>query len=187
MAFAETTATSGIVNERYQAPSFDMRRFTRAPMRLEGTFFFNAPQETVFERVTDPNMIAKWFSSLITNGYVDHTRSEKPGDWGAGTKRYCTLTDGGVLDETILHWAAPYICVYTVKNKSMPIKSHAAVMLVEPLGAGRSVFTWRQYFDLTGVVKRLIFPGMMRSMMTKGVNTLARELGGEGGAMRKAG
>ena len=96
MAFAETPATSGIVNERYQAPSFDMRRFTRAPMRLEGTFFFNAPQETAFERVTDPNMIAKWFSSLITNGYVDHTGSENPGDWGAGTKRYCTLTDGGV-------------------------------------------------------------------------------------------
>ena len=47
MAFAETTATSGIVNERYQAPSFDMRRFTRADA-LGGHLFLQRTAENRF-------------------------------------------------------------------------------------------------------------------------------------------
>jgi hypothetical protein len=161
------------------------RRFTDAPMRIAGTFRFEAAPEVVFERVTDPRMIAGWFA-MIRGGTVDHSGSCNVGAWGAGTKRQCQTWGMGTLDETILHWEAPHRCLYSVRNLFMPIKDHCAVMAVEPDGSG-SRFTWEQHFRLKGLFMRWMFPWMMTRMMNGGLEKLRQELGGEGGRIRRVG
>ncbi|GEM_PF-1081828 len=154
-----------------------VRPHTSAPLRLRGSFEFRAPPEIVFERITDPKLIAAWFG-MVRGGQLDHAESVTPGAWGPGSKRTCQTLGMGDLHETILHYDAPYACVYNVKNIMMPVKNHAALMVVEPVGEGGSRLHWNQYFDFKGVVMRHIFPSMMVAMMNKGLANLVAELGG---------
>lgn len=158
-----------------------VRAHSDAPLQMYGTFHFDASQALVFERVTDPALIAEWFA-MVRGGSVDHSTSENPGTWGAGSRRLCNTTGMGKLDETILHWNAPESVAYNVKNIMMPVRDHVALMVVEPEGPGARL-SWHQYFRYTGLVIRHAFPTMMLSMMNSGMAKLANELGGEGGRM----
>ncbi|MBK6916803.1 MAG: SRPBCC family protein [Deltaproteobacteria bacterium] len=155
-----------------------VRRHTEAPLRMTGSFVFDADTATVFEQVTDPARIAEWFG-LVKGGSFDHAGSCNPGTLGAGTRRVCHTRGMGDLDETFFYYDAPYACVYRVKNAMMPVVDHAAVMVLEPLGPSRTRFTWQQYYNLKGVMMRFVFPSMLRSMMNRGLATLTRQLGGE--------
>lgn len=159
-----------------------VRAHTHAPLRMRGTFEFDAPSETVFERVTDPELIGSWFG-MVKGGYADHSSSQLPGEWGAGSKRYCQTSGMGTLDETILHWDAPRVCAYNVKSPMMPIKDHVALMVVEPRADG-ATFHWHQYFNYKGLLMRHLFPSMMLTMMNDGLAKLAKQIGGPGGRMK---
>lgn len=98
----------------------------------------------------------------------------------AGAKRYCKTYGMGTLDETIHHWEAPRLSVYSVKNAMMPIRDHVAVMATLPENGGTR-FHWCHRFNYRGMVMRFAFPGMMLGMMNRGLATLALEFGGEGG------
>ncbi len=161
----------------------DVRVFTSAPLQMRGEFQFNAPVTVVFDRVTDPQQLASWFP-IITGGKTDHSRSHQPGDWGVGSKRICDTLGMGALDETIRFWQQPYAYAYTVKNWTMPITDHCAVMRVESLGADRSRLIWQQYYRPVGLFLKYLFPHMMILFMNQGMETLRQELGGEGGRMR---
>ncbi len=167
-------------------PRFDPTPFTSAPLRFEGVFHFDATPEDVWPRVTDPNGIAGWFG-MITSGSLDHAQSATPGEWGAGSKRYCRTRGMGTLDETIRAYDPPNLIAYTVKVWSMPIKDHLAVMQLERSATGGAEFTWRQYFAFKGLVLRHVFPTMMLTMMNTGLSRLQSELGGRGGRMRRVG
>jgi uncharacterized protein YndB with AHSA1/START domain len=162
----------------------DVRQFTTAPLQMEGAFMFDAPAEILFEHVSDPQNLATWFPT-IHNGSTDHSTSDNQGEWGTGSKRYCETRFMGRLNETILHWDPPYAYAYNVKNWTMPIKDHCAVMLVEPLAANRSKLIWRQYYNPVGLFLKYAFPGMMVSMMNQGMEQLRQTLGGSGGEMRR--
>ncbi|MGF1497580.1 MAG: SRPBCC family protein [Elainellaceae cyanobacterium] len=167
-----------------QPADLDVTQLTPAPLQMEGEFIFHAPATTVFDAVTDPQNIASWFPTLY-DGSTDHSRSENAGNWGAGSKRYCQTRLMGTLNETILHWDYPRAYAYNVKNWTMPIKDHCAVMLVEPLGPSQSRFIWRQYYTPIGLFLKYAFPGMMISMMNRGMADLQQQLGGPGGQMRQ--
>lgn len=160
----------------------DPKRYTDAPLRMRGRFVFAAPASTVFDRVTDPRHLASWFPT-IHGGEVDHSASERPGGWGAGSKRYCHARGMGTLDETVVVYEPPRAFAYRVRNRMMPIRDHLAVMHLTDGAGGGTVLEWHQYFHLTGIVRRRVFPTMMAMLMTRGMNRLARELGGEGGRM----
>ena len=168
--------------EKTGAARFDVRAFTDAPMRMEGVFDFHATPTALWPRVTDPNAIASWFK-MITHGEVDHSHSTATGDWGAGTKRLCHTRGMGTLNETIMFYDRPRLVAYNVKVWSMPIKDHLAVMRLEEISSGTR-FTWQQYFNFKGLVMRHIFAQMMSGMMTRGMEQLQREFGGQGGRMR---
>ena len=102
-----------------------------------------------------------------------------------GSKRYCKTAGFGTLDETFLHWDEPRAYVYNVKNFTMPIKdNHAAVMILQPVGEGKTKFTWLQYIEYKGLVMRHIFPHMMRMFMNRGFKSLKDKFGGSGGQMQ---
>jgi uncharacterized protein YndB with AHSA1/START domain len=162
----------------------DVSQFTSAPLQMEGEFVFAAPAATVFEQVSSPDNLVAWFPTIY-QASGDHSGSETSGQWGAGSKRYCETRLMGTLDETILHWDPPYAYAYTVKNWTMPIKDHCAVMLIEPLGSDRSKLIWRQYYTPIGLFLKYAFPSMMISLMNRGMEQLRQTLGGDGGRMRK--
>lgn len=166
-------------------PDLDPAAHTPAPLRMEGVFHFAAAPETVFQRVYDPSFLASWFP-MITGGHLDYDGSEAPGAPGVGAKRYCRTSGMGTLDETILYWNPPHGYAYTVKNVFMPIKEHLATMEVVSDGADGAWFRWRQYFN-GARPDVVLFKPMMASMMTKGLNALAKELGGQGGKMKVVG
>lgn len=161
----------------------DVRRFTSAPLQMEGNFLFEASAAEVFERVTDPQQLAGWFP-IITGGRTDHSDSEHQGTWGVGSKRYCDTVGMGSLDETILYWQQPYAYAYRVKNWTMPIADHCAVMLVQPLADQGCRLIWRQYYRPVGLFLKYLFPHVMVTMMNQGMESLRRDLGGRGGQMR---
>lgn len=161
----------------------DVRAFTSAPLQMEGKFQFNSPAAVVFDRVTDPQQLATWFP-IITGGKVDHSRSNQLGEWGVGSKRICDTLGMGALDETIRYWRRPYAYAYTVKNWTMPITDHCAVMEVHPLGSEGSCLIWRQYYRPVGAFLKYLFPHLMITFMNQGMATLQQELGGTGGRMR---
>ncbi|MEM9693245.1 MAG: SRPBCC family protein [Myxococcota bacterium] len=160
-----------------------VRPFTTAPLRIAGSFVFHADRDTLFHRVSEPDQIASWFA-LIRGGSTDHEASCSVGEWNAGSKRYCHTYGMGTLDETILYWDGPTAYSYAVKNPLMPIRDHAALMVVESWGPEKSRFTWHQYFELTGLVMRHGFKPMMLGMMNRGLAKLGEELGGEPSEMR---
>lgn len=180
-----TTHIESTTSSPARAP-VDITRFTRAPLRMQGTFHFDLSPEELWPRVTAPELIASWFPTM-TGGEVDHSNSSTPGDWGEGTKRYCHARGMGTLDETILHWDPPKTYVYRVVNRMMPIRDHAAVMRLEPDPDGGSRFTWEQYFEPSNRVTIGPFKLMMTTMMNKGLRSLVHDLGGRGGKIRVVG
>jgi len=86
----------------------------------------------------------------------------------------------GTLFETIHYWDAPNANTYAVKNFTMPITDHLALMAITPNGTGGSTMTWHQYCNLKGTAIRHMLPTMMLGMMNKGMATLSKELGGKG-------
>lgn len=163
-----------------------VRRHTQAPLRMAGSLVLFSDQATVFAKISEPDGIASWFG-MIRGGSTDHAPSLTPGDWGEGSKRYCNTWGMGTLDETIRHWDPPNAYAYNVKNFTMPVRDHLAVMTVEALGSERSRFTWLQYFDWRGVVLRHVFPHLMIAMMNAGLARLGRQLDGEPGRMHLIG
>ncbi len=164
-------------------PAFDVSRWTKAPLRLTGTFQFAAPRDVVFEKVGDPNILASWFPT-ITGGKLDHGQSCNSGVWGEGSKRLCYTRGMGTIDETVLHWDPPHAYAYTAKNAMMPIKDHVAAMTLTERGPQATELCWDQYFNFEGLVMRHMFPAMMTALMNRGLANLAQELGGAGGRMR---
>ena len=183
MSALENEISVEIVQKQFDQSlqQFDIRKFTQAPLRMRGSFQFNRNVDDVFAKVTDPQLIASWFG-MVKGGSVDHSNSCNAGQWGAGSKRYCN-TSMGLLDESIYHWDAPYLCAYNVKSWSMPIKDHCAVMMIKPLTHDTCELTWLQYFNYKGLVMRHFFPKMMLKMMNGGLADLAEEFGGMGGKM----
>lgn len=167
-----------------RAGAFAVHSITNAPLRLEGTFLFDAPPEEIWPRITDPNAIATWFT-MITHGRMDHSKSSARGDWGEGSVRQCHTMGMGTLHETIKVYRPPHLVAYSARAWSMPIKNHLGVMMLERLPSDGTRLIWRQYFHYKGFVMRHVFPGMMITMMNRGMRLLQRDFGGPGGAMRK--
>ena len=161
-----------------------VRPVTAAPLRLHGEFDFAVPPETLWPRITEPELMARWFP-LLTGGELDHAGAVASGRWGEGSRRTCRTRGMGTLHETIHHWDPPRAYAYEVRNALMPIARHLALMTVRPNGSGGTTMAWSQYFDLTGVAMRHAFPSVMAALMDRGMATLARETGGRGGAMRR--
>ncbi len=180
-----TTATvePKALHRQQQQSDLNGNRWTPAPLHMAGEFVFHTPPEEVFEKLTDPKVIASWFP-IVYDGTTDHGQSCNVDNWGEGTKRYCYTRGMGTLDETILHWDAPNSYAYSIKNWMMPIKDHVGIMRVEEMSPGKSVFRWDQYFNLTGLVTRHVFPRVMIGLMNRGMANLARDLGGPGGKMK---
>ncbi|UWR21745.1 SRPBCC family protein [Sulfitobacter sp. S190] len=162
----------------------EVRRITQAPLRMAGTFDFAVPAEVLFPRISEPAQMAAWFP-LLKGGKLDHATSQDAGDWGEGSKRQCYTNGMGTLYETIHYWDAPNAYTYEVKNFMMPITDHLALMAITPNGRGGVLMTWHQYFNLKGIAMRHMFPTMMLGMMNKGMATLAKDLGGEGGRITR--
>jgi len=160
-----------------------VRRVTAAPLRMQGTFIFNADQATVFSRVSEPEQMASWFP-LLKGGDLDHAKSCTVGQWDEGSKRTCYTNGMGKLHETIHHWDAPHSYAYEVQNFMMPLENHLALMIVTPITPERSQLVWNQYFDLTGIAMRHMFPTVMLKLMNSGMKKLAGDLGGPGGTMQ---
>ncbi|SHH80943.1 SRPBCC family protein [Cognatishimia maritima] len=161
-----------------------VRRITKAPLRMAGSFDFAVSQEVLFPRISEPEEMAKWFP-LLKGGDLDHTTSKASGDWGEGSKRQCYTNGMGTLFETIHYIDAPNAYTYEVKNFMMPIKDHLALMALTPNGTGGTTMYWHQYFNLKGIAMRHMFPTMMLGMMNRGMATLAKELGGKGGRIKR--
>lgn len=161
----------------------DITRFTPAPLRMAGTFTFDCAPETLWPMVTEASGIASWLP-IISGGSHDNSTSNHPGSCGIGAKRYCQTVGMGVLDETILHYDAPRVCVYNVKNGMMPIQDHAAVMVLEASMEGGTLFTWHQYYRDKGLIMKWMFPHMMTMFINMGMRKLAERFGGSGGRMR---
>lgn len=162
---------------------FDVSRWTKAPLRLTGTFLFAAPREIVFEKIGDPKILASWFPTIY-GGNLDHGQSCNIGAWGEGSKRLCYTRGMGTIDETVLHWDPPHAYAYTAKNAMMPIKDHVAAMTLTERGPQATELRWDQHFNFKGLVMRHMFPAMMTALMNRALANLAKELGGEGGHMR---
>jgi len=133
-----------------------VRQVTQAPLRMKGTFQFDADQNTVFKNVSEPANMAKWFP-FLRSGELNHDASCSVGDWGEGSRRTCYTNGLGTLHESIHHWDAPFAYAYEVKSMMMPIENHLALMIVTPMEAGKSQLEWRQYFDLTGIAMKLVY------------------------------
>lgn len=164
-------------------PPFDVSRWTKAPLRLTGSFHFAAPRAVVFEKVGDPKILASWFPTIY-GGRLDHGQSCNIGEWGEGSRRLCYTRAMGTIDETVLLWDPPRGYAYTAKNAMMPIKDHVAAMTLGVRGTDETELRWDQYFNFKGLVMRHMFPAMMTALMNRGLANLARELGGDGGRMR---
>lgn len=161
-----------------------MSRFTKAPLRFEGMFEFDAPIQRVFSLMTDPKMISRWMGP-VRDGYFDHDGSRTPGQCDTGSVRYCHTANMGTLAEKILLWEAPYRCVYSLSNPRMPITDFAAVMEFNEIGSNRTAVRWRQHFNYTGYVMRYLFPYMMVAMLNRGMKALRQQVGGQGGRMKR--
>lgn len=159
----------------------DVRKHSKAPLRLEGEFLFAASPQDLFSKITDPKAIAGWFG-MVKGGHMDHSMSCKPGEWGGGSKRFCQSTMG-TLEETIYSHEAPYVSAYNVKTWSMPMEDHCSVMMVEPLPNGGARLTWRHYFNDKTILLSRIMPKMLAAIINTGMRNLANEMGGKGGAM----
>jgi len=162
--------------------AFDLRAHTDAPLRLEGEFHFSAPPHELFPRLTDPKAIAGWFG-MVRGGHLDHSASCNQGEWGSGSKRFCRSTMG-TLEETVYSYEAPYVTAYNVRNWSMPMENHCAVMFVEPTPDGGTKLTWRHYFNDKGRIIRHFIPKVMARLINVGMSNLGNEMGGHGGTMK---
>ncbi|MEE9322567.1 MAG: SRPBCC family protein [Granulosicoccus sp.] len=161
-----------------------VRQFTAAPLRLSCEAEFDAEPKVLFNRVSEPSEIAKWFA-MIRRGETNHSTSSALGEeWGAGSTRTCYTNGMGTLYETIRYWDAPHAYAYEVKNLIMPVRNHLALMRVVSNNNGGSKFLWNHYFDFKGVAMRYVFPAMMATMVNQGMKKLSKELGGPGGHMR---
>ena len=161
---------------------FSIDNYTTAKLKMQGEFLINTNPESLFELVTDPDLIASWFG-MIKGGFTDHSLSNNNNEWGEGSKRIC-YSNMGTLNETIYYWRAPYIAAYNVKSWSMPVKDHCSVMIIQPLGVGRCKLTWRHYFNYKGVIMKNFFPYMMVNLMNKGLKEITNKFGGAGGEMK---
>ena len=163
---------------------FSIKNYTSAKLQMQGEFVINTNAESLFELVTDPQLIASWFG-MIKGGFTDHTLSNNNNEWGEGSKRIC-YSNMGTLNETIYFWRAPYIAAYNVQSWSMPVKDHCSVMIIQPLGSERCKLTWRHYFNYKGVIMKNFFPYMMIKLMNKGLMEITNKFGGAGGVMKLA-
>ena len=161
-----------------------VRSVTDAPLRMHGEFDFAVPPDVLWPRISEPELMADWFP-LLTGGELDHARGAEPGRWSEGSRRTCRTRGMGTLHETIHHWDPPNAYAYEVRNRMMPIERHLALMSARPNGSGGTTMSWSQYFDLTGIAMRHAFPSVMVAMMNRGMDALARELGGRGGKMHR--
>ena len=162
-----------------------VRTITQAPLQMSGSWDFDVTAETLFPHISDPNKMAGWFP-LMKGGDLDHSATAQSGDWGEGSKRLCYTSGMGTLEETIHYWDAPHAYTYSAKNVMMPIRNHLGLLTVTPNDTDGATLIWRQYFDLTGIAVRHIFPTMMLGMMNQGMATLIKDLGGRGGQIVRA-
>lgn len=166
------------------AVEFDPRRFTSAPLRMEGVVRFDAPPERVFAKIADHQGMVGWVP-MMKSVRVDHLGSAAPGTCGVGSVRHCSVQGMGQIRETIVYWEPPRGYAYRAAAKMMPTKNHLAVMLVRSDQCGGSLLIWRHYFHYKGFMMRWMFPFMFTSMMNKAIDNLRKELGGQRTKVRR--
>lgn len=162
---------------------------TLAPLQFEGKASYAAPPEKLFAMVSEAENLHKWLPMLKTVK-MDHSRSEQVSQCGVGSIRQCSFSGMGDVDESILWWNPPHGYGFRFEPKGRmkmmtPTTDHVVAFIVESDGKGGSIFTFRVYFNWRGMLMRHMAVHMMPTMLNKALANLQRELGGQGGKMRR--
>ncbi len=100
-----------------------------------------APVDAVWETISAIGGVDKW-SGMIKTCRVEGS--------GAGAKRFCTMTDGGELNENIdLVDHEKKVFQYSIPEPPMPIKDYVGTMKIKETGKnGETEVTWSATFKV---------------------------------------
>ena len=162
----------------YVVDGFDIEGWTNAPLRLQHAIRLAAPRTDVFALIADHGRIPEWFP-MVAQVDVCNQHADAPG--GIGAIRYCTLTNGVVMAETILACNAPQLLCYAIHEDNVfGLRNHLGVITLEVTNAhaadDHTILTWQHYFNHTN-------PGAMVAKLDAnlrvGLQNLMDHFGGE--------
>ena len=147
---------------------FNVDAATDAPLRLTKTVHLNAAPATVFALVSDHEAMPTWLPGL-------HQVSVERSPAG-GVARTCSLENGASVKESIVGYQQNSLLAYSAApGNPFGLGDHLGIAQVEPADGGRTLLTWRQYFDHQA--PETMTP-MLDGMMQGGMENLAKRFGG---------
>lgn len=125
--------------------SFDISRWTNAPLRLQATAWLKAAPEAVFHDLSDPLRMCHVFPWMDT--VQVRSKTAEP-SYGPGARRYCHFGNGMVLEEVIVSWEPPFRYAYKGVDETHPfgMLDHLGVIRCDAQDGG-TLLTWQHYFD----------------------------------------
>ncbi|MAG36137.1 MAG: hypothetical protein CL878_07830 [Dehalococcoidia bacterium] len=139
-------------------------RFTDAPRIAEHAITIQAPAETVWSTLVDPEHIPSWVG-MVRRVELDHTKAECPGEMGRGTVRTYVFYGGVKVRELIQAWEPPHLFAYTTLGFPL-VKDQLGVVTVDPVSPTASRMTWRQFVTVPGLFRPLV-PLVLRLVLTR--------------------
>lgn len=151
----------------------DIREFTQAPLRMEGSIDFEGIKpERVFEVLGDPLTIPEWY--LLAKEIRMHP--QQPGE---DIRFNVVFTFFGDVYEEVLHWAPPKQYIYLAQGPEFPIKDYVSEIEVIETGATSGTMYWRVYCDIIeGEHYQKILPVMLPAINQASLEKLAPLIGG---------
>jgi len=155
---------------------FDPTKFTNARLQTEGWIRFTDPPDTVFARLAHHEGLTEWVP-LLKEVTVSHPQTLAGGESTVGTTRTLVFQGGLTLVEHVVYWNPPWCYAYDTQGKIFPLQDYIGLMGVEPAQSG-STFIFREYFDVTGSVKKTVIPYGIVLPMKEALHKLSQLIGG---------
>lgn len=156
---------------------FDPAKFTNAPLQTEGWIRFTDPPDKVFERLADHEGMTAWLP-LLKKVTVTHPQTLASGESTVGTTRTLVFQGGLTLVEQVVYWNPPLCYAYDTQGQVFPLQNYIGLMGVEPREGGGGTFIFREYFAVSGRIKKTVLPHGVIPPMRKALHELSQLIGG---------
>ena len=133
---------------------FDPTQFTNAPLQTEGWIRFTDPPGQVFARLADHEGLTAWVP-LLKQVIVAQPQPLARGESTVGTTRTLVFQGGLTLVERVVYWNPPLCYAYDTQGKIFPLQDYIGLMGVVPGEDGGGAFIFREYFSVSGRIKKL--------------------------------
>jgi hypothetical protein len=132
---------------------------------------------TVFARLAHHEGLTEWVP-LLKSVIVEHPQPLASGESAVGTTRTLVFQGGLMLVEKVVYWNPPLCYAYDTQGSLFPLHDYIGLMGVEPSADGGGVFVFREYFAVSGPIKKTVLPHGVVPPMRKAFHKLSQLIGG---------